>query len=145
MTAKNQIIVVGSADEHAAIAKWLEDKVPVPMLKPKEPAPMPRPKEPEKPKVETASISGKVSVKDAPLAEGTVTFVSLDKKTPFEASTKVNEDGEYKVKDLPVGEYAVAVSSKKAGAVPAKFAKAETSGLTFRVQKGESTFDIVLK
>jgi hypothetical protein len=120
-------------------------------------SPMPKPTVGTKPKntvakdtdpapkaTEAATISGKVTVSGKPLAEGTVTFVSLDLKAPKVASAAV-KDGSYSQKDLPVGKYAVAVTSKAAGAVPAKFATTDTSGLTYQAQKGANLFDIALK
>lgn len=113
--------------------------------KPKEPAPMPKPKEPEpKPKAETASITGKVTVQGKPLAEGTVTFTSPDPKGKTVAGA-VNKDGTFAIKDLPPGKYAVTVTSKTPGAVPAKFGAVETSALTFTALVGANQFDIELK
>jgi len=118
-------------------------KDPVPMPKPKEPEP--KPKEPEpKPKAETATISGKVTVQGKPLAEGTVTFVSLDQKVP-KVVTGAVKDGAFTVKDVAPGKHAVAVTSKTAGAVPAKFATTDTSSLTFTALAGMNQFDIELK
>ncbi len=117
-------------------------------VKPKDPKETtPKPKEavpkPKEPKA-AVTVAGKVTVLGKPLAEGTVTFVSLDQKAPKVASGMV-KDGSYSVKDLPAGKYAVAVTSDKAGAVPAKFATTDTSGLTFQVQAGANQFDIELK
>jgi hypothetical protein len=116
-----------------------------PMAKP---AVEPKPKNPavkdKEPAPEAATISGKVTVSGKPLAEGTVTFVSLNLKAPKVASAAV-QDGSYSQKDLPVGKYAVAVTSKAAGAVPAKFATTDTSGLTYQAQKGANQFNIALK
>jgi hypothetical protein len=138
------------------------DTVPKPMdpvpLPKKEPAPMPKPKtetvpqpkstDPMVPKkdteTKTATVTGKVTVNGKPLAEGTVTFVSLDQKAP-KVATATLKDGAYMVKDVPAGKYAVAVSSKTAGAVPAKFGTTDTSGLTFTVAAGANSYDIELK
>ena len=129
------------------------DPVPKPMeAKPKDPMPMPKPVDPKpkelapmpKPKVESPVVSGKVTVQGKPLAEGMVTFVSLDQKVP-KVSTAAVKDGNYTLKDLPAGKYAVAVTSEKVGAVPAKFATTDTSGLTFQSQTGANLFDIDLK
>ena len=97
-----------------------------------------------KAKAETATISGKVTVGGKPLVEGTVTFVSLDQKLPKVASTAA-KDGGFTLKDLLPGKYAVSVSSAKAGAVPAKFATTDTSGLTYQAQAGANQLDIDLK
>lgn len=109
-----------------------------PMPKAKEPAPMP------KAKADTATVSGTLTVKGKPLAEGTVTFVSLDQKAPKVASAAA-KDGSFTLKDLPPGKYAVAVTSATVGAVPAKFATTDTSGLTYQAQAGANQFDIDLK
>ncbi len=129
------------------------DPAPKPMdPKPKDPVPMPKPMDPKpkelapmpKPKVESPVVSGKVTVQGKPLAEGSVTFVSLDQKKPKVTSATVKE-GSYALKDLPAGKYAVAVTSEKAGTVPLKFATTDTSGLTFQSQAGANQFDIDLK
>jgi hypothetical protein len=121
---------------------------PTPTPKVKESTPMPKAKEPTptppKAKGDTGSVSGKVTVQGKPLAAGTVTFVSADKKSPKVASAPV-KDGDYSLKDLPVGKYLVAVSSDKAGAVPAKFATTDTSGLTYQAAEGAGQFNIELK
>jgi hypothetical protein len=123
----------------------IEPKKTEPMPKPKpkdmEPAPMPKPKEP---KAEGATVSGKVTVQGKALAEGTVTFVSLDQKAPKVDNATV-KDGTYTMKDLPPGKYAVAISSKTAGAVPMKFATTDTSGLRYQPLAGKNQFDIELK
>ena len=109
-----------------------------PVVDPKVPAPMP------KPKAEAPTVSGKVTVQGKALAEGSVTFVSLDQKVPKVATAAV-KDGSFTLKDVPPGMYAVAVTSEKAGVVPLKFATTDTSGLKYQVQAGANQYDIELK
>ncbi len=111
-----------------------------------EPKPKPKTSEP-KPKATAKAIgvSGKVSVKGKALEAGTVTFVSLDKKSPKVVSAPV-KNGSYSVKELPAAKYAVAVSSDKPGDVPAKFTTTDTSGLTYQSgADAPGTLDIDLK
>lgn len=88
------------------------------------------------------------------------------------ASGKINEDGRYKIENVPLGEVKIAVNtdagrgdymtevmsksyqgpdkkgSKRAGVkfleVPKKYHDPETSGLKTTVNKGPNTFDIVI-
>ena len=115
-----------------------------PPVEPKPKNPAVKEKEPGAKATETATIAGKVMVGGKPLAEGTVIFVTLTRKVPKVASAAI-KDGNYSLKDLPVGKYAAAVTSKTAGAVPAKFATTDTSGLTYEAQKGANQLDIDLK
>ncbi len=127
-----------------------KDPVPMPKPKdpdpkPKEPAPMPMPKEPA-PKVnaDASTVSGKITVQGKLLAEGTVTFVTLDQKAPKVASGAV-KDGAFSVKDLLPGKYAVAVTGKPPASVPAKFATTDTSGVVFTAKAGTNELNIDLK
>ena len=123
-----------------------KDPDPMPPVKPKEVAPPPKPKESEakaKPK-DAATITGKITVQGKALAEGTVTFVSLDEKNP-KLATGVVKNGAFAVKDVPPGKYAVAVIGKPPASVPAKFGSEEISGLTFVAKAGANEFDIELK
>jgi hypothetical protein len=119
----------------------VEPKPPI-ETKPKEPAPMPKPKEA---KARGATVSGKVTMQGKPLDAGTLTFVSLDQKTPKVVSTTIAKGGTYSLKDLPPGKYAVAIAGEKAGIVPAKFATTDTSGLSYQAQAGSNQYDIELK
>ena len=57
----------------------------------------------------TATISGKVYYKDAPLKGGRVTFVSKDKKVS--RVDDIKEDGSYKIEKMPAGEARIAVDT----------------------------------
>src|SRR6185437_7677048 len=119
---------------------------PTPKPKTTEPTPKPKTTEP-KPKATAKSIgvSGKVSVKGKALEAGTITFVSLDKKSPKVVSVPV-KNGTYSVKELPAAKYAVAVTSDKPGDVPAKFTTTDTSGLTYQAgADAPGTLDVDLK
>jgi len=89
---------------------------------------------------ETATVTGKVQYKGQPLTAGTVLFVSKDNK----GSGKIEADGTYSVKDLPAGEYRVAITAKDA-ALPAAYSDPEKSVLTFTAKKGSNNFNIELK
>jgi Carboxypeptidase regulatory-like domain len=91
-------------------------------------------------KPETGTVSGVVTYKGQPLAKGTVTFQAANGKV-FNAAT--DAQGRYSVKGVPAGELKVGI--KAAAPVPAKYADPKTSGLTFRVEKGEQTIDIALQ
>ena len=129
------VVVPKTVDPKPVDPKKTEPK---PVDPKKEPAPMP------KPKAEAPTVSGKVTVQGKPLAEGSVTFVSLDQKVPKVATAAV-KDGSFTLKGVPPGMNAVAVTSEKAGVVPLKFATTDTSGLKYQVQAGANQFDIELK
>jgi Carboxypeptidase regulatory-like domain len=108
--------------------------------------------EPEK-KGPTGTVEGKVTYKGKPLAGAYVTFHPEKGKKVF--SGKLDEDGTYTAKDVPVGKARVTVEVKaekgkakgKAPRVviPAKYADPKTSGLTADVKKGKQIFDIDLR
>jgi len=106
-------------------------------------------------------VSGKVTL-DGKGVSGTVVFVAADKK---EYPALLSGDGKYTVADLPAGDYKVAVRSMTGGAgpapkgggsmpdaggggagsgPPAKYASADTSGLTFKRTSGKQEYDIPL-
>lgn len=116
-----------------------------PETKPKETTtPKPKAKDKTEPAAKSgATVSGKVTLKGQPLAEGEVMFVSLDQKSPKVVTAKV-KDGDYAAKGLPPGKYAVAVSGEKAK-VPAKFATIDTSALRVEVKAGANRLDFDLK
>ena len=118
---------------------------------PKQPVEPKKVTEPKKPMLEpgakggAAAISGTVTYKGKPLAEGTVTFVSIDRKKPKVAVGKI-KDGQYQVKNLPAGKYAVIITAEKDGnnLLPAKYATTDTSGLRVEVKDGSNTLDFDL-
>jgi hypothetical protein len=103
----------------------------------------------------TGSISGKVTFLGKPLPAGTVTFHPAEGKP---VSVQIQEDGTYAVKDMPAGASKVTVETesvkkakvppgtkpKKYVAIPQKYAKPETTDLTFRVVEGKQIFNIEL-
>jgi hypothetical protein len=106
--------------------------------KPDTPAPLPR---------EIVTVSGRVTLKGKPLAEATISFVSLNQPKPKVYSATV-KDGSYSLAEgLPVGKYAVTVSAKKDGKdlLPAKYATVDSSGLAVEAKAGANTFDFDLK
>jgi len=113
--------------------------------------------------VETGLVEGHVTYKGKPLEAGTIQF-HPEKGKPI--ILKLQADGVYKGKDVPVGEVRVTVETesvnparakdgdKKDAApakdtkyqpIPVKFAKPDTSGLIAEVKKGKQTLDIDLQ
>jgi hypothetical protein len=99
----------------------------------------------------TGAVQGKVTYKGLPVTGGTVAFHPAKGK-PVVA--KIQADGGYSAKDVPVGEVVVAVeteSVKKAGGgakyvkIPAKYAGPKTSGITVTIKEGKQTYDIDLR
>ena len=116
-------------------------------------------------------ISGKVTYKGEPLHMGLVVFTAAN---GWSGTAPINEDGSYSIANVPVGTVTVAVDSfgetgnlpargkvmrrprdehappppdaGPAGVkIPAKFKKADTSGLTIEVTGGRQTHDIKLE
>jgi hypothetical protein len=103
----------------------------------------------------TGTINGKVTYKGEPLPGGTVTFHPAKGK-PIVG--KLQADGSFSVKGVPVGPTRVAIETEsvkprpgappKGGkyvAIPAKYRSHMTSGLTCEVKAGNQTFDLVLE
>ena len=104
----------------------------------------------------TGSVSGKVTLDDAPLAAGTVLFMSDDGQA---ASAELQQDGTYTLQ-CRLGQFKVAVTppapkseaevidapaSDSAGVdIPPKYQDLGSSGLTTEVKEGSNTFDISL-
>jgi hypothetical protein len=101
-------------------------------------------------------VSGKISYNGKPLPSGTVTFVSKDGKTTVAGT--IAADGTYKVL-LPAAEYGIAITTdpppvkkddkdppKKVPVlkIPAKYGDVKTSGLLYKVAKGNQSFNIEL-
>jgi len=118
----------------------------------------------------TGKVTGKVTYKGAPVPNGTISFVSSSGgKDAAPKSTRTSSEGDYMVKDLAPGDYKVYITTpKKGGAaslpgatdpslkdmmpgatksveIPEKYAKAETSGLELKVEKGNQTKDFPLE
>jgi hypothetical protein len=108
-----------------------------------------------------ASVSGVVTFDGKPVTRGTVSF------SPTAGGQKaigvIDENGNYELstnreQGLEAGTYNAAVSSRERGAVgdgggppmpgkylvPQRFSDANTSGLTFDVQRGSNRIDIAL-
>jgi hypothetical protein len=103
-----------------------------------EPVPMPKLKD---------GVLGVVTLNGKPLAEATITFVSLTQPKPKVYSAAI-KDGKYSLAETPpAGKYAVAVSAKKDGKelLPAKYATVDSSGLTAEIKPGPNSLDINLK
>lgn len=117
-----------------------EDKKP-PEKKPEDKKPVDPPKKPEE-KKQPAGLSGTVTLKGQPLAEGEVTVVTLGALVPrtFTASVK---DGKYAFAEaLPAGKYVVIVTGK---GVPEKYTLTSTSALRFDLAAGAAVFDIAIQ
>lgn len=116
-----------------------------------------------------ASLTGTITYKGKPIEFAMVRVQSKDGKQY--ASGQVNDDGKYRVDNVPLGEVMIAVDTAaaqgefvaqnmaKAGAaadpkaskkrvdptfvnVPQKYSDPAKSGLSTTIQKGENTFDI---
>jgi len=79
----------------------------------------------------TASVSGKVSYKGAPLKGGSVTFLSAADKKGI--TTPIGEDGAYTFDKLTTGEYKVGVETETMNNVPG------TTGRTYGPPPGVKT------
>ncbi len=116
-------------------------------------------------------ISGKVTYKGEPLHMGLVVFTAAD---GWSGTAQINEDGSYSIANVPAGTAKVAVDSFGESAnlpargkvmrrprdehsppppdsgpagvkIPAKYNKADTSGLTVEVTGGKQTYNIELQ
>jgi hypothetical protein len=105
-------------------------------------------KQPEK-KGPTGTVEGVVSFKGKPLAKAVITFHPDKGKKKF--AGKTDDDGQYTVKDVPVGkgQITIEVKAEKGKAprmvIPTKYAHPKTSALTYEVKKGKQTFGIELR
>jgi hypothetical protein len=112
---------------------------------------------------ETAEVSGTVSYKGQPVTAGVVKFFPEAGGDP--AETPLGPDGTYRATGVPVGPCKVAVETlrfktmtppppgmaKQMGGprpvyvpIPEKYERPDSSGLTFDVKKGTSSWDIPL-
>jgi hypothetical protein len=119
---------------------------------------------------DVGQVTGKVRFHGRPVPSGTVTFIGADGNAVY---SKIASDGTYRIARVPVGEAKIAVDShprvpaglqrprhtapgepahgtapapaEQSVAIPERFKKAESSGLTYHVTKGEQTYDIELK
>ncbi|MDD3587443.1 MAG: carboxypeptidase-like regulatory domain-containing protein [Thermoguttaceae bacterium] len=104
----------------------------------------------------TGKVSGKVTLKGAPVTTGSISLYSLAKGTG--ASSEFDAQGNFKMDKVPLGKYAVAVEppipeivvggppKKIEGIkVPDKYADAATSGLSVEVKEGDNRLDLELK
>lgn len=120
-------------------------------------------------KNKTGTVQGTVKVDGTNANSGIVTFVAADGTTP---SGTIDTDGTYRVLDVPVGAAKISVKSvevpknsagaaapppmkdmtgtsssappAKPVAIPAKYAKADTSTLTYTVKGGTNDYPIDL-
>lgn len=106
------------------------------------------------------TVKGTVTVGGKPLPNGLITFESeVGNKDPFSAAIA---DGAYETGPIPAGPCKITIThaamarpavggndltparaarGKSAIEVPAKYARSDTSGLTFTVKSGANTFD----
>jgi hypothetical protein len=88
----------------------------------------------------TGTVSGKIVYQGKPLTDGFVNFNTPD----FKTSAKINADGTYRVRRLPVGPVKVSIESKTV-AIPRKYANVNTSGPKIEVKPGQQEINIELK
>jgi len=88
----------------------------------------------------TGTITGKITYQGKPLTGGFVTFIGKGAKIP----SRINADGTYRVREMPIGEAKIVVESKGV-VIPKAFASAKTTPLIVRVQEGKQQHDIELK
>jgi hypothetical protein len=114
------------------------------------------------------SVSGKVLFNGRPLPSGSVLFVRAG---GGQSTALIRPDGTYRIDDAPLGTVKVAIAShahapaglerpahpapgnhsrpvrpaERTPIIPPHYNDPERSGLTFSVQEGEQTFDIILK
>jgi hypothetical protein len=120
-----------------------------------------------------APVSGKVLYKGKPLPGGRITFVTV--KDGFATSANIHEDGQYKLdspvgevqisvdnsmllhqRGQPTRPPQSEEMMKRSGGeldpikghyvqIPTKYTRADMSGLTYKVERGEQTHDITLE
>ncbi len=104
----------------------------------------------------TGSVSGKVTFKDQPVTEGTVSL--YDEKQGTAGGGKIESNGAYRVIGLKAGEYKASVSPpmdretssdpnnppkpKDMPNIPEKYRKFETSGLSITVKDGTNELNV---
>jgi hypothetical protein len=92
------------------------------------------------PPPQTGTVSGKVVYKGEPLRGGSIYFTG----EKFKTSAKIDPDGTYIARKLPVGPLKVRILSK-AIAIPKKYTSFKTSGLIVRVKPGDQEINIQLE
>lgn len=110
----------------------------------------------------TIPVSGTIKYKGEPVKQGTINFAPVDQKKSRAAQATINENGSFETrpeKGLMVGEYQVSVLShtkplheippaelSKLGdsiyAVPKKYSEFKTSGLTVKIEQGDSSKEL---
>jgi hypothetical protein len=102
--------------------------------------------------VELVEVSGRVLYKGKPLPGGRVTFVTAD---GFAGTAVIDETGNYRIK-ARVGEAGIGVDNRmlrergnrvkgRFVQIPARYFTPDTSGLKYKVRKGQQTHDIELE
>jgi hypothetical protein len=96
-----------------------------------------------------ATVTGKVTFQGLALPSGVIALVD-NKGQKFSAD--IQADGTYKVEKVVPGQYQVTIATAKDPkgkkpfvAIPEKYGRPNTSGLTFEVLKGEQTYDVDLR
>jgi truncated hemoglobin YjbI len=89
-------------------------------------------------KAEGETVRGVVTLNGKPLARGRVALTGKDGKAHAD---DIAADGSYSLEGVPQGAYKVSVSGP---GVPARYADANTTPLTFNAAKGQNIFDIAL-
>jgi truncated hemoglobin YjbI len=97
-------------------------------------------------KGEEGQVRGTIRFAGRPLGDVTITFVPINEPAAKGPSAVSGEDGTYEVKGgLKPGEYHVVVTAPgEKVKVPAKYVKAETSGIKAEVKKGANELAIEL-
>ena len=91
-------------------------------------------------KPQTGTVSGKVTFNGEPLRGGSIYFTGEKSK----ASAKIDPDGTYIARKLPVGPLKVRILSKTV-AIPKKYTSFKTSGLIVRIKQGDQEINIELQ
>ena len=109
--------------------------------------------------VSTGTVRGKVTLDDAPYADGAVVFISPD--TGQAGSADIQADGTFTIETpLPVGSYVVFLAPKSAASeegmdepvevsvdesVPEKYLNEATSDIEFEIVEGQNDFHVELR
>jgi hemoglobin len=96
-----------------------------------------------------SKVEGVVHISGKPLEGGKISFVPSGDGEKKPISGDIKEDGSYEVEGLPPGKYKIVITPPEKGkakdAVPARFRRAETSGLAAEVKAGDNRMDFELQ